>query len=608
MKTFFRILRFANPFANFAVPYFIYSILSIVFGMFTFTLLIPLLDIIFNKVTLQDNIQYPNFRLELSYLKDLFSFYFQKILVQYGRQGSLLFVCVIIISTNLLSNFFKYFSQIILIKVKAVVVFRIRNTLFEKLTQLHLSYFSNERKGDLMSKLTNDVGQVEICVVSTLQNFLRDPITIIAYFILLFSISWQMTLYSLIIFPISGIIISSISRKLKHNSGEAQRSLGRLLSIIDETLTGFRIIFAFNAKKIVANKFEEENRFFSKYYRKIMYTNDLASPLSEVMGIIVVSSILWIGGNIVLEGKSDLTASAFIAYLSVFSQILSPAKSISSALSNLQKGLVSGERLFELLDTKSKIEDKQDAKVLSDFKTSIQFKNISFSYGNDMVLKNIDLTVEKGKTIALVGKSGGGKSTLADLLPRFYDVTEGELLIDGYNVKDLTQESLRSHMGIVTQEAILFNDTIFNNIAFSKPNATQEEVVAAAKIANAHDFIVQSENGYETNIGERGSKLSGGQRQRISIARAVLKNPPIMILDEATSALDSESERLVQDALNNLMKNRTSIVIAHRLSTIQNADEIIVLHDGTIVERGTHQELMELNGTYKKLTVIQGVL
>ncbi|MFQ3576421.1 MAG: ABC transporter ATP-binding protein [Cytophagales bacterium] len=607
MKTYFRLLEFASPLKSFAILYTLFSVLSIIFGMFTFALIIPLLDIIFNQVESVEKIVLPEARLDFKYLRELFEYFFHTQIKENGKKGALLFVCVVVISCNLLTNLFRYLSTVLIIKTKSRLMLKMRKDVYQKILNLHLGFFSNERKGELMARFFNDINAVEGGVVNTMQNILKDPLTVIAYLVLLFNISWELTLVSLIIFPISGFIISAIAKRLKRDSLESQMSFGRLYSMVDETIGGMRIIMSFTAQSLMQGKFDHENQHNNRVSRKMQYNRDLASPLSEVLGITVVASILWIGGNIVLEGNTSLTASAFIVYLTVFSQILSPAKSFSNTFSTITTSLVSGKRVLDLLDTPSKITENLLSKEIKMLEKGISFNNVSFKYLDDEVLKNIHLHIPKGKTVALVGQSGSGKSTMADLVPRFYDVTSGDLLIDDTNVKNIKIESLRNMIGIVSQESILFNDTIYNNILFGKPNATKEEVEQAAKIANAHEFIIKSEQGYQTNIGDRGIKLSGGQRQRLSIARAVLKNPPILILDEATSALDTESEKLVQDALNNLMKSRTSIVIAHRLSTIHAADLIVVLDKGQIVETGNHQELMNNKGIYYKLNQLQGV-
>jgi subfamily B ATP-binding cassette protein MsbA len=435
----------------------------------------------------------------------------------------------------------------------------------------------------------------------------KEPITLIIYIAVLFSISAKLTLFTLVVLPLTGGVISTIIKRLKKRAVQSQETMGRIVNILDETFSGMRVINAFNARNFLLKKIEKETTFHRKVNLSISRKNELASPLSEFLGVVVVAFILYYGGQWVLSGTGELTPSSFILFLTFYASMIQPAKNFSNGITSLQKGIVSAQRIFSTIDTESAIQSKPDAVHLPAFEKQIEFRNVSFAYENEFVLRDINLVVEKGKTIALVGPSGGGKSTLADLIPRFYDPTQGEVLLDGISLKDYELDSLRKQMGVVTQESILFNDTIFNNIAFGMENVKEEDVIHAAQVANAHDFIMQTENGYQTFIGERGSKLSGGQRQRLSIARAVLKNPPILILDEATSALDSESERLVQDALNNLMKNRTSIVIAHRLSTIQHADEIIVIQKGHIAERGRHDELIQRDGLYRKLKDIQRV-
>jgi len=464
-----------------------------------------------------------------------------------------------------------------------------------------LGYFSNQRKGDIMSRITNDVQQVEVSVAFSLKVAFREPTTVIIYFIVLFSISTELTLFSLIIIPILGGMISEIARRLRKKAVKSQESLARIVGILDETLSGMRIIKAFTAREYILDKFEQEATRYRRINVSMARKNDLASPLSQFLGVSLICGLLLYGGYMVLNNNSALEASTFIMYLIIFSQILPSAKEISKAINNIQRGLVAGDRVFKIVDTLPEIKDEPDAKELPGFKDHITFKDVSFAYEKEVVLNNINLKIKKGKTIALVGPSGGGKSTIADLIPRFYDPTHGEVQIDGHSLKEYKIESIRNLMGIVTQESILFNDTINNNISFGSPHASQDEVMRAAKIANAHEFIIQTEDGYQTYIGERGSKLSGGQRQRLTIARAVLKNPPILILDEATSALDSESEKLVQKAIANLMENRTAIVIAHRLSTIQHADEILVVQNGNIIEKGTHDSLIANQGLYKKL-------
>lgn len=608
LKTYLRLLSFARPFSRFVPFYFLFAILAIIFGLINFALLIPLLNVLFGTIEEQQVnaiLIKPEFSFGISYLKDIFYYFFGIIINQYGKTGALQFVCGIIIVSVFLSNFFKYLAQRIIGFVRARVVRNIRKTVFEKITELHLGYFSSKRKGDILSRLSNDVQEIETSLVSTLTVVFRDPATIIGFFILLFIMSVKLTIFTLLIMPTMGIIIVEITKRLKKQSVRGQQSLGVILSIIDETLTGLRVIKAFNARKYIIEKFNRQNNRYAGYVKSMAYKRDLASPLSEFMSVVIVTGILLYGGTMVLSNQSDLSASEFITYIILFSQVLVPAKAISSAFSNIQRGLVSGERVLKIVDTDTEIKDKKNAIHLIEFNKNIRFKNVSFAYETELVLININLTINKGKTIAIVGPSGGGKSTLADLIVRFYDPAEGEVLIDDISLKEYNIESIRSFMGIVTQESILFNDTIFNNISFGLPDTTKEEVIKAAKIANAHDFIMQTKFDYQTNIGDMGTKLSGGQKQRLSIARAILKNPPIIILDEATSSLDSESEKLVQQALSNLLKNRTSIIIAHRLSTIQHADEIIVIDEGKIVEKGTHLKLMNKGGLYKKLNLMQ---
>lgn len=595
MKTYWRVIGYARPFSKHAIPYAILSLLAIIFGLLNYSILVPTLNILFE----QDNLASMNQVSGGNFLKQGPHDFTHWLIVNKGKAGALLIICFILVVSSLFTNIFKYFSLIIINKVRAILVRNIRKHTYDHLTRLHLGFFSNERRGDLMSRLTNDVQEIENSVVSTLTALFRDPLEIILYFTVLFVISWKLTLITLMILPVSGFLIATISKRLKRKSMEGQQSLGNILNILDETLGGLKVIHGFTARPFMLAKFDQEN---NRYYRLLRSMNDkreLSSPLSEFLGVCVVAFILWTGGNMVFE--KEMMASEFILYIISFYKILVPAKSLTSSFGSIQRGLASAERLFVILDTPSEIVDKPKAQDTAGFQKSIEFQNVSFSYGGEDVLKNISFTIEKGKTIALVGPSGGGKSTLADLVPRFYDVRGGEILLDGINIQNYKLESLRSLMGIVTQEPILFNDTIYNNIAFGMPHATEKEVEQAARIANAHEFIEQLEEGYHTNIGDRGGKLSGGQRQRISIARAVLKNPPVLILDEATSALDSKSEKLVQEALTELMKGRTSLVIAHRLSTIQHADEIVVIREGEIAERGSHEVLMSKKGIYADL-------
>lgn len=521
--------------------------------------------------------------------------------------GTLYYVCAIIVVSVFLANLFTYLSGVVLAKVRATVIKRMRMDIFGQVSKLHIGYFSTERKGDLMSKMTNDVQEVENTIVQSLRVVFREPVTIILYFSVLFFMSPKLTIFTILIIPITGAIIGGITKRLKKKAVESQESLGRIVNILDETLGGMRVIKAFNAERFMWGKFDQETDYYAGVNVNMARKNELASPISQFLGVFVVAGILVYGGGLVLSGNSDLGASDFITYIIIFTQVLNPAKEISRAMSSIQRGIASAERIFSVVDTPTQISSPVSPIALSSFEKSVEFKNVSFAYQDANVLKNINFTLSKGKTIALVGPSGGGKSTLADLVPRFYDPSAGEILLDGKNLKRFDLKDLRGLMGIVTQESILFNDTVFNNIAFGVEGATKEQVLEAAKIANAHEFIQNMEDGYQTSIGERGSKLSGGQRQRISIARAVLKNPPILILDEATSALDSESEHLVQEALTKLMSNRTTLVIAHRLSTIQHADEILVIERGEIVQRGTHSELNQVDGLYQKLSTIQSV-
>jgi subfamily B ATP-binding cassette protein MsbA len=606
MKIYWRILQYARPLSRYVGPYFITSLLGSLFGVLNFTLIQPLLDVLFGKAKIPEQLIFPKFRFEAEYLVDLFQYYFGQAIQAYGKFGALQFVCGAIMLCVLFSNVFKYLSIRIIENFKAYTVSQLRQAVFDNAIRLSLSFFSNERKGDLISRVTTDVQEIENSLGRAFSALFKELFTLIFYFVTLFAMSVKLTFFTLIVIPLSGVIIGTLAKKLKESAAEVQQRLSNIISVLDETFGGIRVVKGFNAEKVIQKRFEAENQGYRHSLLRMVFRQELAPPMSEFMGVAVVAGILLYGGSMVLSDNFALSASTFVTYIIIFSQVLRPAKEISNAISGIQRGVASGERIMRLIDTPIEVKDADKASVIKTFSKTIDVKNVSFEYEKGIpVLQNISFTIEKGKTIALVGSSGGGKSTIADMVPRFYDPTEGSILIDGVDLRDVTTKSLRDLMGIVTQESILFNDTIFNNIAFGT-EATEEQVIAAAKIANAHQFIVEQNDGYQTVIGDRGTKLSGGQRQRLSIARAILKNPPILILDEATSALDTESEKLVQEALTNLMKNRTTLVIAHRLSTIQHADEILVLSGGKIIERGKHDDLLtDEKGFYRKLSLMQ---
>lgn len=607
MKKLLSIYSYAKPYWFYALMNIIFNLLSVIFSLASFAVFIPILNMLFGRQDMPEQVV----ALDLSNFDSIqnnFNYYAGQMIQNHGQHKALLYIALIILGFYFLKNLFRYLAIFCLAPLRNGVVRDLRNHMYRKILTLPISYFTEKRKGDIISRMTSDVLEVEWSIMSSLEAIFRDPVAIIASIIVLFSISMPLTLFVMILLPISGVLIGQIGKSLKRSSDKAQKKMGYLLSIIEETIGGLRIIKGFTAIDKTDEKFKSDNQDYTRLMIRLYRKRDLASPLSEFLGVSVVVIILWYGGGLILDQTSSIDAAAFLVYLGIFSQILNPAKSITTAFYNVQKGAASVERIQEVLKAEEVITEKPNALHKHSFDSDILYKNLSFSYNTGTkVLKDINLRIPKGHTIALVGASGGGKSTLADLLPRFYDPQEGALFIDGNNIKDLVIDDLRHLIGIVTQESILFNDTVFNNIALGiEKEVSIEQVQAAAKVANAHEFIMQMPEGYNSLIGDRGQKLSGGQRQRLSIARAVLKNPPIMILDEATSALDTRSEQLVQQALENLMKNRTSLVIAHRLSTIQNADEIIVLEQGEIVERGKHQALINKNAYYKKLCDMQG--
>lgn len=601
MKRFSRIFRYLRHHAGQIGLYFLCTLLATVFGVISIGMLIPFFGLIFDtgQAAGSDIIKS---NVLGSFIRD----FLVNLINTNGKIAGLTAICIFIISATILKNIFIYLSNRISVPVRTAIITRLRGDMYDKILNLPVGYFTERRKGDIISRMTNDISEIEASVVGTFDGLIKDPLTVLGYLIFLVIISPQLSLFLLILLPVTGLIIGRISRKLKRQSQEAAIKLGEGLSILDETLGGLRVIKAFLAEKLLRNRFHRVNDELFTVRKKMGARRDLASPLTEVMGVAVLCTILYFGGRLVIS-NNGLSGEELMAYIASFAMLINPAKNISSAFFNIQRGAAALDRVDEVLKADNVIDENEDGKKLTAFTDKIEFRNVVFAYSDAVILDGIDLTIEKGKTIALVGSSGAGKSTLADLVPRFHDVTSGAVLIDGINIKDYSLHSLRSQMSIVTQEPILFNDTIAGNISLGYAEATEEQIEEAAKIANAHEFIIKKEGGYQSNIGDRGGKLSGGERQRLTIARAVLKNPPILILDEATSSLDTESERLVQDAINNMMQNRTSIVIAHRLSTIRHADEIIVLQKGKIVERGNHDQLMILNGFYKKLVEMQEV-
>ena len=608
-KNFRRILHYVKPYWFSVLMNIVFNILSIVFSLFSFSMIVPFLNMLFNPNNLTT--VRPEFALDTDTLLAMLDYYISYIIIEHGQASALVFICILLVVAFFLRNITTYFAMFFMVGARAGTIKDIRNDLYKKIMILPLSFYSHHKKGDIMARITTDVQEIEVSIISYLDTFIKSPLTIAAYFAYMLGVSWRLTLFVVLLLPIGGIIIGWIGKSLRKDSLEGQNKFAGLLATIEETIGGLRIIKAFNAIFYSSEKFQEHNGDYTRVIKYVNRKRDLSSPMSEFLSSIIIAIVIWFGATLILSAGNNpdaapsITAANFIAYIVVFSQIISPAKSFSQGFYSLQKGMASADRIFEVLDAEEVIVEKENAISLPEFKDAIVYNNVSFHYNEVNVLNNINLTIPKGKMIALVGESGGGKSTLVDLLPRFYDVSQGSITIDGIDVRDFKICDVRGLMGIVSQESILFNDTVFNNIAFGLEHATREAVIEAAKIANAHEFIMEMEDGYDTYIGDRGMNLSGGQRQRISIARAVLKNPPILILDEATSSLDTESERLVQEALSKVMTNRTSIVIAHRLSTIQNADEILVMVKGQIVERGKHEELIELGGVYKRLTDLQ---
>ena len=605
MKRFSRILFYLRSQKRNIVLYVVFNLLSILFSLVSLAMLAPFLQMLFGKEKLM-SVQ-PVWSFSASGILDFLKYTISQLISQHDEVYALAAICVIIVISIFFKNLFTYLSFRVLAPMRNYVMTKLRSDLYAKILELPIGYFTEQRKGDIISRMSNDANEVEWSVMSTLEGLVRDPLNILIYLFTLVYISPALSLFLLVLLPLTGFIIGRVSRSLKKQSTASQEQLGTLMSILDETLGGLRVIKAFNAEKILRNKFFHTNDTLNHIRNRMNFRRDLASPMSEFLGVLVLSCILWFGGKLVLNHQAGLAADSFITYILIFTQIINPAKSLSTAYYNAQRGSAAIQRIEEILQAPVTVTDVPGAKPIVSFHQSIEFKNVSFAYEDTIILKNINLLIEKGKTIALVGSSGAGKSSLADLVPRFHDVSGGELLIDGINIKNYTLHSVRNLMGIVTQEPILFNDSIANNIALGVDKVTEEQIEHAATVANALQFIQQKEEGFDSNIGDRGNKLSGGERQRLTIARAVLKNPPILILDEATSSLDTESERLVQDAINNMMQNRTSLVIAHRLSTIRHADEIIVLQKGEIAERGSHDQLLAHNGIYRRLVDMQEV-
>ena len=604
-KTYMRLLGFARPIKKYAIPYGIYSLLYALFNSLTFMLIIPILNTMFDDGFSPEYVEkLPPVELNQEYLTTLFNYTYSHLFDTYDRQNVLLLLAAVAIIISFLSNLFRYLGSWTIENMRTRTLQKMRNEMFSRVMDMNVGYFSDQRKGDIISKITSDVGVVQFCITNTLQVSFREPFLIVGYIVMMIAISWELAIFSVLFLPLVALLIGNIVKRLRHPARTNQKRMGEMVSTLDESLSGIKVIKSYNATEYIKQKYYDISADLARLTLSMARRQQLASPMSEFLGITAVGVILVFGGALVSRGALD--PGGFIAFVAIFSQITRPVRTFIDQFANINQGIAAGERIFSIIDTKPEIEDKPDARELKGLRDKIEFRHVHFSYdGTREVIDDISFEIRRGQTVALVGPSGGGKSTLSELLPRFYDPTSGEILIDGISLRDYTQNSVRAHMSVVAQDTVLFNDTIEGNIAMGRPSATHEEIVEAAKVANADSFIRECPEGYGTNIGDRGVKLSGGQRQRLSIARAVLKNPDILILDEATSALDTESEKLVQDALNNLLKGRTSVVIAHRLSTIHNADKIIVVDHGRIAEQGTHAELMARNGIYAKLIEMQ---